>query len=364
LPYNRVKVNNAKTTLNGKEAKMSYAVGCDQHKHYSIVTAKDKDGNLMDQTKLYHNSRDSIVDYFSSLPKDSSVLLEATGFDPWLCDLIQECGLNVKLAHPFKTRAIAEEKIKTDKLSSGVLADLLRANLVCEAYIASPEIREKRYNLRYRQYLIHLRTTAKNRIHSLLSRLGLQTPDITDLFGKAGREYLKELNLGPTYQRALTGCLCLIDEFTTLIKDIDSGLRKELKEEPLIQLLMTIPGIGLILAHLILSEIADINRFLSSSKLASYCGIVPSLHQSGKVRYSGNITKEGNRYLLWAFVEAAHTAIRMDPYLARFYRKIHSKKGPHVAIVAVAHKLLTATYWILKKHEPYRFRAIDTGRAR
>lgn len=343
---------------------MSYDVGCDQHKHYSVVTAKDKNGDLMEQTKLYHSDRDSIVNYFSSLPKESTVLLEASGFDPWLCDLIQECGINVKLAHPFKTRAIAEERIKTDKLSSSVLADLLRANLVCEAYIASPEIREKRYNLRYRQHLIHLRTMAKNRIHSLLARLGIQVPDITDLFGKAGREYLKQLELSQIYQRALNGYLHLIDEFTTFIREVDSGLRKELKEVPQIQLLMSIPGVGLILAHLILAEIGDINRFLSSSKLASYIGIIPSLHQSGKVHYSGNITKQGNKYLLWAFVEAAHIAIRLDPFLSRFYKKIHSKKGSHVAIVAVAHKLAVYTYWILKNQEPYRFKAIDTGRAR
>lgn len=342
---------------------MSYYVGCDQHKHYSVVTAKDKAGNLMNQTKLYHSDRDSIVDYLSSLPKGSSVLLEASGFDPWLCDLIQECGLNVKLAHPFKTRAIAEERIKTDKLSSSVLADLLRNNLVCEAYIASPQTREKRYNLRYRQYLVHLRTTAKNRIHSLLARLGLQVPEVTDLFGNTGREYLNQLNLSPIYQRALSGYLHLIDEFTLLIREVESGLRKELKEEPLVQLLMTIPGVGLILAHLILAEIADINRFLSSSKLASYIGIVPSLHQSGKVKYSGNITRQGNKYLLWAFVEAAHVAIKRDPFLARFYKKLHNKKGPHIAIVAVAHKLVTSCYWILKNQEPYRFKAIDTGRA-
>jgi len=123
------------------------------------------------------------------------VLLEANGYEPWLCDLIQETGLNVKLAHPLKTRAIAEEKIMTDKLSSSVLADLLRANLVSEAYIASPKIRQERYHMRYRQGLVHLRTAAKNKIHNLLGRLGLNLPDITDLFGKSGRAYLKQLRL-------------------------------------------------------------------------------------------------------------------------------------------------------------------------
>lgn len=342
---------------------MSYAVGCDQHKHYSLVIAKDQNGNIMNQEKLYHNDRDKIVDYFSSLPQDSTVLLEATGYEPWLCDLIQECGLNVKLAHPFKTRAIAEEKIMTDKISSSVLADLIRANLICEAYIASPQIRQKRYQMRYRQSLVHLRSMAKNKIHSLLSRLGIQVPEVTDLFGKSGRLYLEQLKLQSPYQRALSGYLHLIDEFNILIKQIDVDLRVNLRDDPQILLLTTIPGIGLILAHLILAEIGDINRFLSSSKLASYVGIIPSLHQSGKVKYSGSITKQGNKYLLWAFVEAAHIAIRKDPYLRNFYNKICSKKGSHIAIVAVAHKLLIYTYQVLKKNEPYKYKAIDSGRA-
>jgi transposase len=114
-----------------------YYVGCDQHKHYTVVTAKDKDGNIMNNERLNHNDRERLTGYFSSLPSGSKVLLEACGFEPWLCDLLQEMNLNVKLAHPLRTRAIAEEKIMTDKISSSVLADLLRADLVSEAYIAS-----------------------------------------------------------------------------------------------------------------------------------------------------------------------------------------------------------------------------------
>jgi transposase len=340
-----------------------YYVGCDQHKHYSVVTAKDKDGAVMAETKkLYHNERQKFVEYFSSLPKDSVVLLEANGYEPWLCDLIQETGLNVKLAHPLKTRAIAEEKIMTDKLSSSVLADLLRANLVSEAYIASPKIRQERYHMRYRQGLVHLRTAAKNKIHNLLGRLGLNLPDITDLFGKSGRAYLKQLRLEHPYQRALNGYLHLIDEFNRLIRQVDADIRKQLKNNRCIQLLLTIPGIGMILANHIMAEIGDINRFLSSSKLAGYIGIVPSLHQSGKVNYSGSITKQGNRYLLWAFVEAAHAAIRRDPYLASVYQKIRNKKGSHVAIVAVAHKLVIYTYQVLKNNTPYVYKTVS-GRA-
>lgn len=340
-----------------------YYVGCDQHKHYTVVTAKDKEGNLMSHERLHHSDRERLTNYFSSLPEGSKVLLEACGFEPWLCDLLQEMNLNVKLAHPLKTKAIAEEKIMTDKISSSVLADLLRANLVCEAYIASPQIRMKRYRMRYRQSLTHLRTVAKNKTHSLIDRLGIQTPEITDLFGKAGRSYLENLKLEPTYQRALTGYLSLIDLLTKMVKELDKESQSEAKNDPRIQLLMTIPGIGITIAHLAMAEIGDINRFRSSAKLASYTGIIPSLHQSGKVSYSGHITKQGNKYLRWAFVEAAQVAIRHDPYLKNVYEKLRHKKGNHIAIVAVAHRLLIYTYQVLKTNTPYRYKVAFFGRS-
>jgi transposase len=326
-----------------------YYVGCDQHKYYTQVMVKDQNGSVIDQRKLRHDNKDVIEEYFSSMPKESSVLLEATGF---------ELGLNVKLAHPSRTRAIAEERIMTDKISANVLADLLRANLVSEAYIASPEIRAKRFRMRYRQSLIHMRTMAKNRIHAMLARLGISVPPLTDIFGKKGRAYLQHLDLAPIYRRALDGYLDLIDTTTSLSHLVDLELYKELKENEQLRLITTIPGIGKVVGHIILAEIGDIKRFLSSAKLASYAGIVPSLHQSGKVAYSGSITKTGNRYLRWALVEAAHMALRTDPYLRMYYDKIRAKKGTSVAVVAIAHKLLCYAYQVLTKNQEYKPKAI------
>jgi transposase len=329
-------------------------VGCDQHKHYSVVVVKDKSGTMLDQRKLYHNDRQRLKEYFSALPPESSLLLEASGFEPWLCDLLQGIGINVKLAHPFKTRAIAEEKIKTDKLSAFVLADLLRTNFIAEAYIASPQIRQKRYQMRYRQTLVRLKTIIKNKLHSLLDQLGIIVPPVTDLFGKQGRTFLNQLQLPYPYQDFLQNYLQLIDTFKKSIKEVEKDIRKQIQEDKNIKLLMTIPGIGFILGAMIMAEIATIDRFYSSSKLASYAGMIPSLHQSGKVCYSGRITKQGNKYLRWAFIEASHTAIRKDPGLARFYQKLRFKKGSHKAIVAVARKLLTYAFQILKTQKPYK----------
>jgi transposase len=339
-----------------------YYVGCDQHKHYSQVMVKDKEGAIIDQYKLYHSDRTEVQRYFSSLPKESSVAVEATGYEMWLIDLLQELGLDVKLAHPLRTKAIAEKKIMTDKISADVLADLLRADLLCEAYIAPPQTREKRFRMRYRQGLVHLKITAKNKIHSILGQLGLVVPEATDLFGKSGRIYLENLPMKPVYKRAVESYLQFIDTLSVKIEELDREIRSEASDDAQLKLLMSIPGIGVVLGHLILAEIGDIKRFLSSGKLASYAGIVPSLHESGTSRRRGGITKQGNKYLRWAFVEAAHVAVRHDPYLAYYCEKIRLKKGIQTAIIACAHKLLIYAYQVLSKNESYKYNRMIPGR--
>lgn len=334
-----------------------YYIGCDQHKHYSQVVLKDQEGSTYDQKKLYHNNREMITEYFSSLPQDSLIALEASGFDPWLCDLLEECGLTVKLVHPKRTRAIAEERIKTDNLSANILADLLRANLISEAYKAPIDIRKKRYMMRYRQSLVNLRSSTKNKIHGILSSLGIQVICCSDLFGKAGRKYLESIKLDEPYKTALKNYLFLIDVLKDIIGKLEVHIRQFFKDSKEVELLKTIPGIGSILAPFIWAEIGDINRFYSSSKLASYAGVVPSLHKSGQINRFGHITKQGNKYLRWAFVEAAHVAAqrKKDPLLTQFYSKVRFKKGSNIAIVATARKLLTYAYWVLKNKQSFKY---------
>ena len=330
-------------------------VGVDQHKKYSFIVSKDQKGNLVNQFKGYHADKDAIRNYFLALPKDSVVALEACGFAHWLGDLIEGTGLAVKLSHTTKTKAIAEERIKTDKLSANVLADLLRINMLPEAYRAPQDTR-----MRHRLSLIRLRTMLKNRVHSTIDYLGIQQ-NFSDLFGKTGREFLAQLELNKPYNSIIESCLELVDDLSSRVKKIDASLRLKLKADSKARLLTTIPGVGLITSYTILAEIGDINRFPNAHKLARYIGIVPSLHQSGQINHSGRITKQGNKYLRTAFVESAQTAIKRDAYLQRYFENIRKKKGYCVAIVAVGHKLVKSTYHILKKGCAYRFRTANNG---
>lgn len=340
-----------------------YTIGCDQHKYFCQLAVLDEKGKMIQQQKLYHDDREALKQYFISLPAGSQMAMEASGFESWLADFVQELGIQVHLSHPLKTRAIAEAKIKTDKVDAKILAQLLYADMLPKAYLAPPDLRRTRYFLRFRLCLNRYRSSLKNRVHSLLHGLGIRTPDLSDLFGLKGRQFLDSLKLGPGYQEGLLGYLNLLDATEARINTIQKRLAERVKETPEALLLETIPGIGVLLSQLILAEIGDLSRFASAEKLCSYAGLIPSLHQSGQRLYHGACSKQGNKFLRWAMVEAAQVAVRKDPHLKDFYERIKRKKGAQKAIVAAARKLLVIVFHILTKKEVFQYHAFS-GQAR
>jgi len=333
-------------------------VGLDMHKHFSKIETMDDSGRVLQKTTLYHDNKEAIHHYFRSLDKPATVAMEATRSWYWLYELMVEEEMEVKLAHPYKTKLIGEAKIKTDSIDAHVLAQLERTGFLPEAYVPPKSLREQRELLRYRLLLVLTRVRFKNRIHDIIDKLGIVHP-YSDLFGTRGIAFLQSLSLPGLYQEELHRCLELLHFLDQKILEAEKDMKAILKEDPRAKLLMTIPGVSHLTAYLLLCEIGDINRFPSSEKLCAYGGLIPSTHQSGEKAYHGSITKEGNRYIRWALVEAAQKASRKDPALFVFYEKLKRNKGSGVALVAVARKLLTAVYHILKKGEPYRFRPID-----
>jgi transposase len=215
--------------------------------------------------------------------------------------------------------------------------------------------------LRYRLSLVSIRTALKNRIHAVLDKLGISHP-FSDLFGKAGREFLATVALREVYRNELDGYLDAITFLDRQIKVVTRQIRASLRDDPRAKLLMSIPGIAHLTAHLLLCEIGEIHRFPSAKKLSSYAGLVPRVSQSAHHRWHGSITKQGNRYLRWAMVESAQTACTKDPRLAFFYQRLKREKGSAKARVAVARKLLVAVYHVLKTEEPYRPQPLSTTR--
>jgi transposase len=280
-------------------------------------------------------------------------VLEATSNAFWICDILTSYPGQVVVANPLKTRAIAEARVKTDALDAQILAQLLAADFIPESWVPSKEDYQLRVLLHHRIRLAKIRTMLKNKIHAALIRNGIHSP-WSDLFGKNGRSFLEKISVPGTEQIVICSSLKLLDSVQKEMSDLEADLFSRAQENSRVQLLMGIPGISVLSALTILSEIGDISRFPSPKKLSCYAGLVPSVHQSGKTYYTGHITKEGRSTLRWILVQCAQRAVQSKGKLRTFYLGLKEKKGHKIAVVATARKLLHIVWAVLNRKEEYR----------
>jgi transposase len=209
--------------------------------------------------------------------------------------------------------------------------------------------------------LTRQRGRLKNRIHATLAKYGIAIEGAKDAFGKRGRKEMEsKLTLLPPHSRfCVERLLEQLEGAQEQIERLEVSMKKTLRTSRELELLQTLPGVGFILAVVILLEVGDVSRFPAASRLASYSGTTPRVHASGdRVRY-GRLRPDVNRYLKWAFVEAPNVIgmnHQRSPYshVSRLYLRIRQRKGHQKAVGAVARHLAEATYWILTKGEPYR----------
>ena len=330
-------------------------VGVDVHKGFYQACLKDEHGKILEEIRFQNNLEGA--DKLASILRkrgQAKVALESTG-NLWvkLYDrLDEEENVDVILTNPKKTRVIPEAKIKTDKLDSRLLADLVCADLVARSYVPPIETRMHRALLRERISLVESRTMIKNRIHALLDKYEIQ-PGYTDLFGKKGLEWLRNLKLPSIDQTILEVNLQRLQELEAHIEAFTSKIAREAATKPEVKLLMGFTGIDYCSAMLLASEIGDITRFSSAKKLVSYAGLAPGSRQSADKTIHGHIVKEGNKRIRWILIEAAQHASRHDPRLRQFYLRILKRRGYQKAIVAVARKMLVSIYHVLSKNEAY-----------
>ena len=332
---------------------MNY-VGIDYHKKYSHVTAIDEEGRVI-RSKRLENKPEPFQEFFKRLEGPSEAVLEASRTWGVMYDLLEDLEEveSVQLAHSQKVRAIAEAKIKTDKIDSHILAQLLRADLIPGAYIPGKQTRSYKEMIRQRIFLVRMRTRLKNRIHVLLDRLHIPLPSVTDLFGKRGMDYMRRLSLPGVDGEILRENLKLLEVFNTLIKEA---------EREIDSLLRTVPGLGPILAAVAALEIDRIERFASPSKLASYTGLVPSTYASGGRVFHGRLLPMSNKWLKWALVEAAWGSIRTSPYCRVYFENHKRHKGPHTAAIALARRLSEIIWHVLKENRVYEERPFQRQR--
>jgi transposase len=226
------------------------------------------------------------------------------------------------------------------------LAQLLRADLLPEAWIAPPAVRLLRALVRHRISLVRLGTQLRNRIHVVAADHGFDRS--ASYWTGPGRGWLAELDLPAASREIVTDCLAVIDGLAPVIERLDGELHQYAKADPRVKVLRTLPGVGEFTALVMVAEIGDITRFGSARKLASWAGLTPTVRGSDlKVRH-GHISKQGSAWLRWAMNQAAQTAKR-SPAFAASYATIAKKRGRQIATIAIARKLLTRAWHLLNE---------------
>jgi transposase len=270
-------------------------------------------------------------------------------------DQLEQAGWQVEIADALKVKGLAPLACKTDRIDARVLAELRRRELVPAIWLPDPGVRAERERARFRLHLVRHRSMLKQRVHASLLAHGRPCPP-SDLFGLRGRRLLERLALPEPWAGTLAASLRLIDELDREIVACETELRRLGADHRYVPLLLTVPGIGFVLAYTLAAEIGEIARFSSPRKLAGYTGLCPRVYQSGESDRRGALAKNGPRYLRWALVEAATGACRHPRYRQRYQRtkaRLGRQRGARVAQVDLARRLAEAIWHMLTRNQPF-----------
>lgn len=333
---------------------MAAYVPIDLHRHRSVVMHMAEDGEVLGWVRLA-NDPETLVAEVLKAGEDAEVVIEATYGWYWAVDALQDAGLNVHLAAPSRLSAFDGRRVKNDQRDCQILGDLLRAGMLPEAWISTPEVREWRELVRYRAKLVGIRSGLRAQAHAVIAKHGLKVP-MTDLFGVGGRQLLDHLLANDPWFRSAFGeriasIIVLIDALTDEITKLSALIAHELADHAGYHAVQQLPGVGPIIAAILVAEIGDVHRFSSAAHLASWCGLTPRHHESDTTIRRGPITKQGNRLVRWAAIEAAQK-LRRDSWLYEQREAIAARRNSRsIAKVAIARKLITLTYYGLRDGE-------------
>jgi transposase len=351
--------------------------GADVHYKSSHVTLRDAEGKVVLRERLDHTDREGVREQLSRWPKGIPVVLEASFGWGWVSDLMAEVGLEPQLANCYKVERMRQTRgwVKTNQKDADLLSLLPRetgseSEPWWKVWLAPPEVRDRREWMRYRADLVGLQTGTKNRIHAVFHRHGVFFEDGTDLFGGLGRQFLETLCqdgrhgggvLPDAAREVLHGLVQLHEYVRKELAEIAKTLRGQLERDDLAKRLDGIPGIGLILAHTIRAEIGDIGRFKSHRNLASYACLAPRSDDTGEAvpgraplgRHLGN---RGNRTLKWAFIEAAHGAVRHGGKWRALFDRVTDggRKNRGRGYIKVARELVQVLYVVWSRNVAYQ----------
>jgi transposase len=320
-------------------------VGLDLHRQRSVFVRMDEAGQRLGMARVV-NDPYAFADQVEKMGEHPQVVLEATYGWYWAVDLLQAAGAEVHLAHPLGVRGFAYRRVKSDERDAADLADLLRMGRLPEAWIAPPAIRELRELVRHRAKLVALRSGLKCGVHAVLAKCGV-TVAMSDLFGVGGTELLDRLHLPPAYQARIASLRKLIGLYDFEIDGFAKTITGRLAGDPGWKAIQAIDGVGPVLASVFVAEIGDITRFTRPEQLCSWAGMTPRHRESDTKVHRGRITKQGNRLVRWAAVEAVQR-IGAQSRLGQTRARIKEHRGNGISKVATARKLLTLVFYGLR----------------
>jgi len=333
-----------------------------QHKHYCGIDlhAKAMYVCILDQggTKLVHKNLPTTPEAFlrtvTPYREDLVVAVECIFTWYWLADLCAREGIAFVLGHALYMKAIHGGKAKNDKIDAHKIAVLLRGGMVPQAYVYPAEMRATRDLLRRRCHLVRKRAELLAHIQNTNSQYNL--PEIgKKLAYRANREGVEDHFPEPSVRKTIEVDVSLIDHYDQLLGEVELYITRSAKAHDVqtFSRLQSVPGIGQILALVLLYEIQDIARFPRVQDFVSYCRLVKCAKESGGKRLGTSGKKIGNVHLRWAFAEAAVLFLRQNQPGKEYFTKLERKHGKAKALTVLAHKLARAVYYMLSREQAF-----------
>src|SRR5215831_17925790 len=329
-------------------------IGLDVHREFAQV-AIWQDGLVM-QAGTFATTPEGVREFAAGLGPADEVALEATGNTWAIAAVLASRAGRVVVSNPAKTRAIAEARVKTDKVDAAILAGLLAADYLPSVWMPDAATSALRRQVLRRAHIVRQRTRLKNQVHAILARNLVPRCPAADLFGIKGRAWLADQQLPPDERTTASALLRQLDFQDHELALIDSDLARAALEQKDVRRLMTIPGVDATVALSIVAAVGDFTRFRTPDRLVSYLGLNPRVRQSGGQPAShGRITKAGPGHARGMLVEAAWSAAKAPGPLRAFYQRVRARRGMHIAVVATARKLTVLCWHLIIKGEDYAF---------
>jgi len=323
-------------------------VGCDLHaKQQSIAMVDTDTGELIERT-LSHEGN-AVREFYAALEGPVVVGIEATGSMQWFLELLDELGIECRVGHPAKIRAAETRKQKHDRRDARLILDLLTMEGRFPAiWMPSTEQRDLRTLLRDRHQWVKIRSRLQHTLQAIALNHALRRGQ--GLWSQAGQSALRALPLPPYTRQRRDQLLSLYGQMQKRIEQLDRQVEEQAKQRDQARRLLTHPGVGPVTALATEVFLGDPSRFTRGKKVASYIGMIPCEHTSGKRQRLGKMSKEGNSLLRYLWTEAVMHAVQKDPELRRFYRRKLIQKGMGKARVATARKL-GIRLWIMMRDQ-------------